>query len=341
MPSRRQAGPSRTVRLKGAYVSGRDGVEIDEAAPTRSLRARTWGHLRSDRGFWLGAAGFAIFVALAVVGPLLLAHDPNLQYRSEGLTSTGAPVGPSATFPLGTDRLGRDELSRLVAAARLSLVVGLGATLLGTVLGVAVGAVAGFAGSPLIGLSGGRAVRVPVDSILMRATDVMLALPPIMLALALAAVAGPSVGVVIVVVAATLWTSTTRIVYGRVASLGRSDFVEAARALGVGPGRLLGRHVLPHVLPIILVYGALGFAGAILIEATLSYLGVGIPVPDSSWGSMVADNVNTFTSDPRLSLLPGLAVLLTVASVTLLADAVGEALDPRSWSAARTAGGLL
>jgi peptide/nickel transport system permease protein len=296
-----------------------------EAAPDQGLLRR----LRRDPSFVVGGATVAMLVLVAILAPLLAPHDPNLGYRAPvGIRPDGDPVGPNAQFLLGTDRLGRDELSRLIFGARTSLTVGLLANVLASLLGLVVGAIAGFVGDPPVRIGRRVAFRLPIETLLMRTTDVLLALPALLIAIALAAVVGPSLGVVVIVIAAILWTTTARIVYGRVLDIKRREFIEAAVAIGTPSYRILVRHVLPHVAPLVVVYATLGIASTVLFEATLSYLGVGVPPPDPSWGSMIAESTTFYATQPRLVLLPGLAIMLTILAFNLLGDALRDALDP-------------
>ncbi len=270
------------------------GVAEDLKVTSLSGAGRVWWSLRRNPSFWIGAIGVVAIVGAAVFAPFLTSHDPNIQFRRDGLTAGGDPVGPNAMFPLGTDKLGRDYLSRLLYGARTSLIVGIGANLLATVIGVIVGAVAGFAGTPRVRLGFPRhfiEFGPPVESVLMRITDVVLSFPALLLAIALVAVIDPSLGLVIIVIAAVLWAGIARIVYGRVVVVRESDFVLAAHALGVGSTRILTRHILPHLLPIIVVYATLGIASTVLFEATLSFLGVGVPPPTPSWGGMIFEHI--------------------------------------------------
>jgi peptide/nickel transport system permease protein len=244
------------------------------------------------------------------------------------------PSGPSAEHLLGTDRLGRDYLSRLVYGARIALVVGVLAGVLATTLGFVVAVVAAYARSPRVPLPlpGGRAtgVAMPVESVLMRTTDVFLSLPALLLAMAFAAVLHPSVALAGFVITAVLWTGPARIIYGGARAVRDAEFVVAARALGASPARLLLRHVAPQVAPLAIAYGAVTIGIAILFEASLSYLGAGVPPPTASWGNMVADHALYYATDPRLVILPGLAILLAVLAFTLLGDALRDAFDPRT-----------
>ena len=296
--------------------------------------SRAWGYLRSNPTFWIGAIGVSLIIGAAVFAPLLAPHDPNFQFRGEGLTAAGDPLGPTSKFPLGTDKLGRDELSRLLYGARTSLTVGIVANALAVFIGVVVGMVAAYSRGRRMRVSArghGTTVPVPIETILMRLTDVVLAFPALLVAIALVAIVGPSLGLVIVVIAAVLWTATARIVYNTSLVVLSSDFVVAATAIGVSDRRMIMRHLLPHLVPLIMVYATLGIAAAILFEATLSFLGVGVPPPAPSWGGMIIEHVGYYRTDPRVVALPGLAIMATILAFNLLGDALADALDPRHW----------
>jgi len=294
--------------------------------------SRLWRQLRTNPGFWIGLICVAVLVVAALAAPWLAARDPIVSIRGTGLSATGAPMGPSAEFWFGTDRLGRDYFSRMLHGARTSLTVALGANLAAAIIGTAVGAVAAYAGTPRLGLRFGRrqfTLAIPAEALLMRVTDALLALPAILFAIALAAVLGPSLLLLFAIIAALLWTTTARIVFNQVRVVLARDFIEAARAIGVRGSRILWRHVIPHVIPVMVVYTTLGIAVVILFEATLSFLGVGVPPPAPSWGSMIAEHATYYRTDPRLLLLPGGAIAVSVLAFSLLGDAVRDALDPR------------
>lgn len=311
---------------------GTPGFEThDPTAVLATPRGRAWHSLRGNPAFWAGAALVVFVVTLAVLAPLIAPHDPNHQYRRDDAGQLiQHPLGPSAMFPLGTDPVGRDYLSRLLFGARTSLLIGIGANLIATLFGVVIGSIAGFVRSPQVRLPGGRPVRLPLESLLMRLTDLALAFPALLLAIALAAVFRPSVGLVIGIIAGILWATTARIVYGRVLILGEAEFVEAARAVGVSSLRILSRHILPHVAPLVVVYGSLGIAATILFETTLSFLGAGVPPATPTWGTMIGDHITWYATEPRLVALPGLAIMITILGFTLLGDALRDALDPHS-----------
>lgn len=289
--------------------------DLEAFAPGLSGRQRALLSLRRNPMAVLGVAIVTFLVILAIVGPLVAPHNPNFQYDS-GLDDNGNPIAYSAQFPLGTDTLGRDMLSRIIYGARISLTAGVLANGLAMALGLLVGLVAGFWGGWL-------------GAVLMRLTDVMLAFPGLVFAMALVSAIGPSLEAIIIVIAATVWSSMARIVRGQVLSIKRRDFVEAARALGVSNGGIIVRHVLPQLTGVALVYLTLNIAGTVLLEAGLSYLGLGIQVPTPDWGAMIASGQAYFQSAPWLFLYPGVALMLTVLGFNLLGDGLRDALDPR------------
>lgn len=306
-------------------------VPVEIVRPRRSRARRSLVH---NPAFWLGTVTVVLLILLAIFAPLVARHDPDFADTVNGLSATGDPLGPTATYPLGTDRLGRDYLSRLLFGARTSLIVGIGANALASLIGVMIGATAAYTGnrSGRIRL-GGRtfSFALPFESLLMRMTDVVLSFPALLLAIALVAVVGASLLLVTVVIASVMWTSMARIVYGRVLVVKESDWVEAAVALGAPGRRVFFRHILPHLLSTIIVYATLGIASAVLFEATLSYLGVGVPPPAASWGGMISEHVGYYATDPRLVLLPGAAIMLTILGFSLLGDALRDAFDPTTW----------
>ncbi len=303
-------------------------AEAVDDGPVR--RRRLWTALRRDPAFWIGASLVAAFLAIALLAPWLAPWDPLQDDRS----LAKYPSGPSPEHPLGTDRLGRDYLSRLIFGARAALVVGVGAAVVATAVGFAVGVIAAYARTVRVGmpLPGEReaGLPLPVESLLMRLTDVFLSLPALLLALALVAVLGPSLALAGFVITALLWAGTARIVYGAACVVREAEYVQAARALGASSRRLLLRHVAPQLAPLAIAYGAVTIAFAILFESSLSYLAAGVPAPTPSWGGMTADHVGSYVADPRLVVLPGGAILLTVVAFTLLGDALRDALDPRT-----------
>jgi peptide/nickel transport system permease protein len=289
---------------------------------------RAWTALRRDPTFWVGLGLACLVIGASLAAPLLAPHDPDQAFR-DLMPPDGSALPPSAAFPLGTDPDGRDYLSRLLYAGRATLLVGVGANLAAVLIGTLVGLVAGYSGTVHVRLPLGRRLPIPVEGFLMRVTDVALAFPALLLAVAASAVLGRSLGLVTLIIAAVLWTTTARLVYGRVRTLRTADFVVAARALGSSDRRIVTWHLLPFVLPTVLVYGALGIATTIAFEATLSFLGAGTPASDPTWGRMLAETVSWYRTDLRLPLLPGLAIAITVLAFTLLGEAARDAAEPR------------
>ncbi|GAA3285887.1 ABC transporter permease [Dactylosporangium vinaceum] len=287
-----------------------EGTEV--AAPGFWRRAR-----RSLRHDWPALVSIVLLILLAlaaILAPLLAPHPPLTTYP-EGLEATGAPVGPGGGFPLGADPNGRDVLSRLLYGARVSLVIGILANGLATVLGVLVGLVAGYLGGW-------------VETVLMRITDVVMSFPILLFCIALISVTGPSARNVVIVIALIYWTALARIIRSLVLSLKEREFIVAARTLGLSHWRIMRRHLFPHLVPTTIVYATLGVASSILIEASLSFLGVGVPVPDPSWGQMIEQGKEYFTIAPWLLFFPGIALLLTVLSFNLAGDWLRDLLDP-------------
>jgi peptide/nickel transport system permease protein len=249
----------------------------------------------------LGGVMIALLVMAAVSAPWIAPFDP-LKAVAD---SFGDPLPPGGRYLLGTDELGRDILSRLLYGARISLVVAVAATGLTVVIGVTIGVCAGYFGGW-------------VDTVLMRFTDVVLSFPLLLLAIALGALLQPGLRSILIVIAIVSWTGVARTVRGEVLSLRERDFVSAARALGAGPGRIIGRHLLPNALPTIVVMGALSISSTVLLDAGLSYLGLGVPVPIPSWGRMLSDSQTYYRLAPWLMVFPGLAIVYTVSAFNFL-----------------------
>ena len=273
-----------------------------------------WKRFRRDR-LALGAfAAVLLLTAVALAAPWLAPYDPAQQFF-DGLTLEGAPLPPSARFWLGTDLLGRDLLSRLIFGARTSLMIGVAANAAAVALGALVGVIAGY-------------LQGPVGFVLMRFTDLMIAFPALLLAIALAAIFAPSLWIVAMVIALVNWVQVARIVYTETTGLAARDYIEATRALGAGWPRIVFRHILPHLVPTLLVWGTLGVATTVLLEATLSFLGVGVRPPTPSWGGIIYESQSYFLAAPWLVFFPGAAILLLALSFNLVGDALRDAFDP-------------
>ena len=261
-----------------------------------------------------GAAVILLTTAAAVLAPVLAPYPPGEQFF-DGLTLEGAPLPPNETYWLGTDLLGRDLLSRLIWGARTSLVIGVVANGAAVAFGALLGVVAGYLG----GWTG---------TVIMRFTDLMMAFPALLLAIALAAIFSPSLWIVALVIAMVNWVQVARVIYTETRALREREFVEAAQALGTGPALVLFRHILPHLLPTMLVWATLGIATTVLLEATLSFLGIGVRPPTPSWGNIIFENQTYFATAPWLVFFPGAAILLLALSFNLVGDGLRDALDP-------------
>ncbi len=248
--------------------------------------------------------------AAAVFAPVLTPYDPSEQRLERRLE------GPSRGHLLGLDELGRDILSRLVHGARVSIGVGLTVVLLAGALGTLIGSVSGYLG--------GR-----VDALLMRIADVFMAFPGILLAIALVAVLGPALRHVVMALVVIGWVGYARLVRAQVLQVREQEFVTAARSVGTRAVAILIKHVMPNVLPMLLVQASLGMAGAILAEAGLSFLGLGIQPPTPSWGAMINAGRGHLLDAPHLALSPGIAILITVMGLNFLGDGLVDYLDPR------------
>jgi peptide/nickel transport system permease protein len=272
--------------------------------------------LRRDLPALAGLGVIAAAVVVAAFAPALAPSDPVKNRLLDRLTPPMWAQGGSARYPLGTDTLGRDVLSRLLHGARISLTVGLAAVLVAGVVGVGLGLVAGY--------RGGWA-----DDLLMRLGDIQLAFPVLLLGVAVIAVLGASLINMILVLGASGWVTYARIARGETLSLKERDFVAAARALGAPARHVVVRHLLPNVLPSLMVVATFSVARTIIAEASLSFLGLGLPPPAPSWGAMLDEGRNYVTTGWWLALFPGLAILLLVLAINLCGDWLRDALDPR------------
>jgi peptide/nickel transport system permease protein len=259
----------------------------------------------------LGLSVIGLLLAAALLGPAVAPHPPSRQQLDEGLRR------PSWEHPLGQDRLGRDQLSRLLVGARLSLLVGVAVVGVSLLVGLLVGGLAGLAGGW-------------VDELLMRLTDVMLAFPGLLLAVALTAVLGPGLDHVILALCLMGWVGYARLVRGQLLALREQDYVAAARAIGAGWPRLLGCHLLPNLVAPLLVEASFGMAHAITAEAGLSFLGLGVQPPAPSWGAMLAEGRTYGLLAPHLTLVPGLAIMIVVLGLNLLGDGLRDWCDVRT-----------
>ncbi|WP_395661345.1 ABC transporter permease [Aestuariivirga sp.] len=274
----------------------------------------TWNRFRRDKLAMAGLVIIAVFVIAAAAAPWLAPHNPSEQYF-DGLTLEGSPLPPNARFWFGTDTNGRDQFSRLLFGAQTSLLIGIVANGLAVAVGTALGLLAGY-------------LRGWWGASIMRFTDLMMAFPPLLLAIALAAILKPGISIIILVIALVNWVQIARVIYAETLALSEREYIEAARALGAGNGRILLRHLLPHLIPTVIVYATLGIATTVLLEAMLSFLGRGVQPPTPAWGMMIFESQSYFLNAPWLVFIPGAAILILALAFNLVGDGLRDALDP-------------
>ncbi len=291
------------------------------AAAAWAAQAPKQERWRAVKAWWRSKAAvialliLAAIVLMAIFAPAITWQDPS---RVDVLKKNQPPVfmGGDAAYPLGTDSLGRDVWARLAFGARISLIVGLAVVALGGTLGTLLGLLAGYYGGAL-------------DDVIMRLADIQLAFPFILLAITFLAVLGPGLGNLIVVLGISSWVTYARVVRGQVFSVREKEFVEAAHAVGQRNGVILVRHILPNVVAPVIVIGSFAVASTIIAEASLSYLGLGVPPTTPTWGGMVYDGREYIREAWWLVLFPGIAIMLTVLSINVLGDWLRDYLDPR------------
>ena len=273
-----------------------------------------WIRFKHDRLAVCGLAVITTFIAAAIFAAILAPYDPSEQFL-DGLTLEGSPLPPGAQFWFGTDTNGRDQFSRLLYGAQTSLLIGIVANGIAVVIGTGLGLVAGYA-------------RGFMGAAIMRFTDLMMAFPPLLLAIAMAAILKPGISIVILVIALVNWVQIARVIYTETIGLSQREYIEAARAMGAGPGRILLRHLLPHLIPTVIVYATLGIATTVLLESMLSFLGRGVQPPNPAWGMMIFESQSYFLNAPWLVFIPGAAILILALAFNLVGDGLRDALDP-------------
>lgn len=274
----------------------------------------TWKRFKRDKAALFGGTVIVIVVTAALLAPWVTPYDPHEQFF-DGLTLEGAPLPPNKRFPLGTDLLGRDLYTRLVYGARTSLIIGIAANAAAVLVGTLLGIVAGYLGGW-------------VGNAIMRFTDLMMAFPALLLAIALASILTPSLWIVAMVIALVNWVQTARVIYTQTLSIAEQEFIQAARALGATPIRILWVHILPHLIPHIMVWATLGISVTVLFEATLSFLGIGVQPPTPSWGGIIFESQSYFLTAPWLVIFPGISILLFALGFNLVGDGLRDAMDP-------------
>lgn len=279
----------------------------------RSEWQKAWQRFRANRLALVGLFFVIALCLIAIFADFIIPYDP-LE-----IVSGMRGVGPSPGHPLGWDHVGRDLLSRVVYGSRVSLFVGLGASLISVVVGIIIGTVAGYFGGW-------------VDAVLSRLIDTLMSFPIIALLIVLSAVLGPSIITTLVVIGLTTWARYARVVRGDVLSLKERDFILAARALGSTEARIIRRHIVPNLLGPVIVLASLGVGGIIILESALSFLGLGVRPPNPSWGGILADGRAFITLYPHISVAPGIMIVLTVLVFSFVGDGLRDAIDTRQSS---------
>jgi peptide/nickel transport system permease protein len=304
-----QASGAEAGQESGAPVEGRSQWQL------------TWRRLRSDKVSMIALVVVVVMIVLAIIAPVFAAithHPVDAAYPIQGENAAGNPVGPFTNgFWLGTDSTGRDLLVRILYGARISLFVGVVSTFIAAFLGVTIGLMAGYFGGI-------------IDTLLARFTDAVLAFPYVVLALALAEAFGPSLTIIMILITFFSWAGIARIVRGQTLSIREKEYIEAARSLGAGPFRIMFLDILPNLLAPVLVVATLYIPQAIVFEATLSFLGLGIQPPTPSWGNMLADAQNFYQVAWWYLAFPAIFLLITTLAFNLLGDGIRDAMDPRT-----------
>ena len=276
--------------------------------------------VRALKRNWRGIAGavlFLLMVAIVAAAPVIAPYDPQEQVLADSLKAPSLiPTESGKVYALGSDQLGRDVLSRLIYGGRVSLTVGIIAVLTAGFIGVVLGLAAGYFGGI-------------VDTLIMRLADIQLAVPSILLAIVMVAVLGPSLINVVLVLAITGWVTYARVVRGNVLTIKEMEYIDAARCLGVGNIRMLFRHILPNTVFSVIIIATLQMARMILLEASLSFLGLGVELSTPTWGNMIGDGRNYITSAWWLSTMSGLAIVIVIIGINMLGDWLRDTLDPK------------
>jgi peptide/nickel transport system permease protein len=279
-------------------------------SPLAYFAAQTYKAFNTNKTSWIGLLVFLLVVALAIAAPVIAPYDPNDQNILEKLRP------PSAEHWLGTDSFGRDTLSRILYGARISLVIGVASTLLAMLVGSVIGMLAGW--------HGGR-----VDTVTMQAMDVLLAFPSLILGLILVAMLGPSMHNIIIAIALTSIPPFARIARAPTIVIKEREFVMAGRALGYSDTRIIAAHILPNILPEILVMGSLWLANSIRTEASLAFVGLGVKPPTATWGGMIREGFENILDSYTLALAPSIVILIVIFALNLLGDGLRDAIDPK------------
>ncbi|MFA9560026.1 ABC transporter permease [Evansella sp. AB-rgal1] len=294
---------------------------MDAKRARNSVGSRTMFHVRKITSFGphglIGFVFFSMISLLAIFAPWIVPHDPFVIEATQRLIPPAWMEGGSSTFLLGTDHLGRDIFSRLIYGSRISLLVGILAVVIAGVIGLFLGLISGYFGGSWI------------DQLIMRVVDAMLAIPTLLLVLVVVIVLEPGLATLIFVIGITSWVQYTRIVRGEVLSIKERDFVRMAKTAGASNKHIIMKHILPNALSSFTVIATIGVANAIMTESSLSFLGLGVQSPDITWGSMLNDGKNYIATSWWVATFPGIAITITVLSITFMGDWLRDFLDPK------------
>lgn len=285
-------------------------LELDGKYSRSSLYKDAWRRLKKNKLAMLGLAIVIFLIVLAIFAPLLAPYDPNVRVKED------SALGPNSTYIFGTDLLGRDILSRVIYGSRISIEVGIIAVGISVVLGLFFGALAGYYGRW-------------ADAIIMRVADIFFAFPYILGAIAIMTILGSGIVNIFIAIGLLGWAYFARIFRGSILSIKNKEYIEAARALGASNTRIITRHIFPNSTAPIIVYATMNVGTAIIVEAALSFLGIGVQPPTPAWGKMLSEALNYIDIAPWMMLFPGLAIVITVLGFVLLGDGLRDAFDPK------------
>lgn len=301
---------NRAIAIPGESADERNAKLLALEAGRKGRRFRSLSRFLKHKPAVAGLAFVLVLVILAIFAHQIAPNDPNKVHI------TASKDGPSSTYWLGNDDVGRDILSRIIFGSRVALIVGVGATLIAVTIGVSIGATAGYFGGW-------------IDALLSRLVDSLMAFPLLALLLTLSAVFGPSLRNVVIVIGCSVWASYARIVRAEVLSLRERDYVLAARSCGANSRRIIFRHIVPNAMGPVVIIASLAIGSIIILESALSFLGLGVQRPTASWGTMLSDGRDYIRNYPHISIAPGIAITLTVLAFNLIGDGLRDALDPR------------
>ena len=289
--------------------------EIEELEPEKkysrtSLYKDAWKRLKRNKLALVGLSIVILLILIAILAPIISPYDPNIRIKED------SSLGPSRVHLFGTDLLGRDIFSRVIYGSRISIEVGIIAVGISVIIGLILGALSGYFGN------------IP-DTVIMRIADIFFAFPYILGAIAIMTVLGPGIVNIFIAIGILGWASFARIFRGSILSIKNKEYIEAARALGASNYRIITKHIFPNSFAPIIVYATMNVGTAIIVEAALSFLGIGVQPPTPAWGKMLADSLEYIDTAPWMMLFPGLAILITVLGFVMLGDGLRDAFDPR------------